>query len=225
MAKKIVVSFSGGKDSTLALHKLLQMKEYEVDSLLTTVNEAYGRTSIHGVREEILNEQAKALGLPVRKVRIPKVCTNEQYEEKMRHEMDKVVSEGIEYIMFGDIFLEDIKEYRENNLKKVGLKGVFPLWGMKSEQLIEEFVSLGYRTVITTLDTTKLSEDFLGREIGKNWCDELPADVDPCGENGEFHTLAIGGPIFQHTIDVEQGTETVRDGHFVYRDFLLANHK
>ncbi|MCK6256012.1 diphthine--ammonia ligase [Fictibacillus sp. KIGAM418] len=222
MTKKIVVSFSGGKDSMLALHKLLESKEYEIDSLLTTVNEDFKRTSIHGIREEILDAQANALGFPVRKVRIPKVCTNEIYEERMREEMDKVSQAGIQHVMFGDIFLADIREYRESKLKPAGMEAVFPLWGAKSEDLIDEFLALGYRTVVTTLDRTKLNEDFLGREINGDWRRDLPENVDACGENGEFHTLVIGGPLFRQKIEVVQGSETVRDGNFVYRDFMLA---
>ncbi|MGG1572750.1 diphthine--ammonia ligase [Fictibacillus sp. NRS-1165] len=222
MAKKIVVSFSGGKDSMLALHKLLESNEYEVDSLLTTINEDHRRTSIHGIREEILDAQAKSLGFRVRKVKIPTVCTNEIYEERMREEMDKLSEAGIRHVMFGDIFLADIREYRESKLKQAGIGGVFPLWGRKSAELIDEFLSLGYRTVITTLDQTKLDKDFLGREINRDWIADIPENVDPCGENGEFHTMVVNGPLFSREIAVEQENHTVTEGNFIYRDFKLS---
>ncbi|MBB6453255.1 uncharacterized protein (TIGR00290 family) [Salirhabdus euzebyi] len=200
MKNKIVVSFSGGKDSTLALHRLVQSGEWDINSLLTTITEDFKRTSIHGVRETLLDKQAEVLGIPLRKVYIPKVCSNEKYEKIMSAVIEEMVENGVTHMMFGDIHLQDVKKYRENMMGKTPIKPVFPIWGEESHQLIEEFLTSGFQTVVTCLDSQQLDHSFVGRVINRTFLEELPKSVDPCGENGEFHTFVFNGPLFQKPI-------------------------
>lgn len=204
--KKVAVSFSG-KDSTLALYDLLKSNEYEVKLLFATVTDGFKRTSIHGVREELLESQAESIGLPLQKIRIPEQCSNEIYGAIMEKEIRKIKEVGIDHIAFGDLFLEDVRQYREQMLKQVGITPLFPLWGYNTTDLIHRFLSLGFRTITTCVDLTKLQEDFSGREIDLHFLEELPDDVDPCGENGEFHSFVFDGPIFKKPIDFEVGSK------------------
>ncbi|UCZ53874.1 diphthine--ammonia ligase [Bacillus shivajii] len=206
--KKIVVSFSG-KDSTLALHDLLQSDEYEVDSLFVTVTSGYNRMSIHGVREELVVEQAESIGLPLRKVHIPQDCSNEQYNEIMTEAIKKIKADGINHIAYGDLFLEDIRKYREEMLKDTGVVPVFPLWGESTSEVLERFVSQGYKTIITCVDLNKLHEAFSGMVIDHDFVEKLPRDVDPCGEFGEYHSFVFDGPIFNKKIDFATGEKKV----------------
>ncbi|OIJ14072.1 ATP-binding protein [Anaerobacillus arseniciselenatis] len=219
MKEKIVVSWSGGKDSAFALHKLLLSDQYEIDSLLTSVTEGYQRISIHGVRESLLEKQAESLGIPLRKMYIPQECTNEIYQDIMNDQLQQLKKEGIETVMFGDIFLDDVRAYREDMIKQQNMKAIFPLWCQKTEQLIEEFISLGFKTVTTSIDTQKLSHEFLGRVIDESFIRELPEHIDPCGENGEFHTFSFAGPIFKNTVDITIG-EIVEKGRFHFCELL-----
>ena len=202
--KRVAVSFSG-KDSTLALHDLLNSNEYEVKLLFSTVTDGFNRTSIHGVREELLEAQADSIGLPLQKIRIPEQCSNTMYGEIMEQELSVMKELGIDHIAFGDLFLEDVRSYREQMLKPVGITPVFPLWGINTTELIHRFLSLGYRTITTCVDLTKLTENFSGREINLPFLEELPVEVDPCGENGEFHSFVFDGPIFKEPIQFEIG--------------------
>lgn len=211
MAERIVISWSGGKDSALALYKVLKEEKYVVDSLLTTITEGYNRISIHGVRETLLEEQAKSLGIPLRKVSIPQNSSNDIYQERMNEKLTQIKSEGIHTIMFGDIFLEDVRRYREEMMDKVDLKAVFPLWGQSTNQLINEFLILGFETVTTCIDTEKLTVQFLGRVIDESFISELPKNADPCGENGEFHTFTYAGPIFTKRIEVTVGEKVDKE--------------
>ncbi|MET3699694.1 uncharacterized protein (TIGR00290 family) [Bacillus oleivorans] len=213
MKERMVVSWSGGKDSTMALYKILQDNRYIVDSLLTTVTEGYNRISIHGVRETLLVEQAKCLGLPLRKVYIPQNSSNEVYQERMNEQLIQIKAEGIDTVLFGDIFLEDVRIYREKLLMPLDMKAIFPLWGIPTKELIEEFIGLGFETVTTCIDTEKLTDVFLGRFIDYAFINELPENVDPCGENGEFHTFTFAGPIFKQKIPFRIG-EKVDRGRF-----------
>jgi uncharacterized protein (TIGR00290 family) len=202
--RKIAVSFSG-KDSTLALHELLYSDEFEVVLLFSTVTEIFNRTSIHGVREELLEAQANSIDIPLRKIRIPENCSNQQYGEIMNRECMNFKEEGIDHIAFGDLFLEDIRDYREQMLRPLELQAVFPLWGKNTSELLQQFLSLGYKTIITCVDLTKLPESFSGREIDDDFLRDLPAGIDPCGENGEYHSFGYDGPIFKEPIAFEVG--------------------
>ena len=211
--KKIAVSFSG-KDSTLALHDLLHSDEYEVSLLFATVTDGFNRTSIHGVREELLEAQAKSIGLPLVKVRIPENCSNKVYEEKMNEAVDKIKEQGITQIAFGDLFLEDVRSYREKMLKTTGLQPVFPLWGLNTTDLLHRFLSLGYKTMTTCVDLTKLTEEYSGKEITFDFLQKLPEGIDPCGENGEYHSFVFDGPIFNEPIPFKIGEKKITPDYY-----------
>ncbi|MBO8156378.1 MAG: diphthine--ammonia ligase [Bacillaceae bacterium] len=219
--EKVIVSFSGGKDSMLALHRIVESSQFEIEGLLTTVNKGYGRTSIHGVREEILDAQAEALGFLVHKVYIPKRCTNEEYEQIMEEEMKRVKEAGVKYVVFGDIFLEDIRAYRENNLKSTGVHPLFPLWGEDPKHVMNEFLSLGYETLITTINEKKLPRSFLGKTINERLLQQFPKNVDICGENGEYHTFVVNGPLFAERLKIKPGHHQVEDDYYVYQDVVF----
>uniref|UniRef100_A0A7C5YBB9 Diphthine--ammonia ligase n=1 Tax=Caldiarchaeum subterraneum TaxID=311458 RepID=A0A7C5YBB9_CALS0 len=218
---KTIVSWSSGKDSCFTLHVLREM-DVEVVGLLTTVKTGYRRVSMHGVREELVDLQALHLGLPLFKAFIPPNCRNEVYESIMRDTCLKLKELGVDAIAFGDIFLEDVRKYREKNLNAVGLKPLFPIWGRSTAELAETFLSLGYRAKVAVVDLEKLPKSFAGREFDRNFLKELPAEVDPCGENGEFHTFVYAGPLFSVPIKVEVGETVVRDNRFFYADLLPA---
>jgi uncharacterized protein (TIGR00290 family) len=213
MKERIVVSWSGGKDSTLALYKILNDDRYVIDSLLTTVTEGYNRISVHGVREKLLEEQAESLGIPLRKMYIPQTSSHAIYKERMDEQLKQIKADGIDTVMFGDIFLEDVRAYREELIEKQEMKAIFPLWGRSTDQLIKEFISLGFKTVTTCIDTERVTDKFLGRQMDDAFIKELPENVDPCGENGEFHTFTYAGPIFKNTIEFTVG-EIVDQGRF-----------
>jgi len=198
--KKVAVSFSG-KDSTLALHDLLHSDEYEVAVLIASVTEGFNRTSIHGVRVELLEAQAESIGLPLRKIWIPENCSNEKYQEIMLQVNNELKEQGIDHIAFGDLFLEDVRQYREDMLKPLGITPIFPLWGEDTTNVLKRFLSLGYKTIITCVDLTRLTEEFSGKEINDQFIEELPDGVDPCGENGEYHSFVFDGPIFNRPIE------------------------
>ncbi|WP_243354940.1 Dph6-related ATP pyrophosphatase [Bacillus litorisediminis] len=219
MKERIVVSWSGGKDSTMALYKILSENRYTVDSLLTTVTEGYNRISIHGVRETLLDQQAKSLGFPLRKVYIPQNSSNAVYQEKMNEQFKQIKAEGIDTVLFGDIFLKDVRSYRENLLKPFDMKAIFPLWDIPTHELVKEFIAQGFQTVTTCIDTDKLSDDYLGRFIDHTFIKELPKSVDPCGENGEFHTFTFTGPIFREKISFTLG-EKVDRGRFHFCELI-----
>ncbi|MGM0805924.1 MAG: diphthine--ammonia ligase [Bacillota bacterium] len=226
MKKKIVVSFSGGKDSILALYRLQKSADWEIDSLLTTLTEDYDRTTMHGVRNELLEMQAKSLGLPLRAVWIPKDCSNDMYQQRMEQAVDDIKADGIQHIMFGDIFLEDVKKYRENMLEGTGITPFFPIWGESSEQIIEEFLSEGFKTVVCCSDTLKIDASFTGRVIDEQFIEDYPKKHDICGENGEFHTFVFDGPNFSFPVTYTLGeTRMVKDmfsneDRFYYVDIL-----
>lgn len=216
-----MLSFSGGKDSVLALHKLMKEPNYEVSYLLITMSADYNRSSIHGIRDELIEAQVKALNVPVKKVFLPDPCPNEVYEEAMSDAMDEALQSGITHVAFGDINLKDIREYREKQLEPLPVDVVFPLWGHPTNHLIDEFVDLGYKTVITTIDPNKVPEAFLGQVIDKNLLNKLPDGVDPCGENGEFHTFVYDGPLFREPVKYKLKDDVVQGEFYWYRDFVL----
>ncbi|MFA6277181.1 MAG: diphthine--ammonia ligase [Pedobacter sp.] len=205
MPKQIpaVFNWSGGKDSTLALHHVLQQKLFDVRYLLTTVNSSFNRISMHGVREALLIEQANSLKLPLFQVRLPELPDMEIYEKTMFEHVSNLKAEGITHSIFGDIFLEDLKVYRENQLAKIGMEPVFPLWKRDSLALVKEFIDLGYKTIAVCAQDGL--QDFCGRIIDHSFLNDLPKHIDPCGENGEFHTFVFDGPMFSKPIDFSLG--------------------
>jgi uncharacterized protein (TIGR00290 family) len=219
--KRVLLAWSSGKDSAWALHVLRQSSEYEVVGLLTTFNEAFDRVAMHAVRRQLVEAQAAAVGLPLWPVYIPWPCSNEEYERRMAAACMQTMAEGIEAIAFGDLFLEDVRAYRERNLGPIGLTPLFPLWKIPTDQLVREMIASGQRAVITCVDPKKLDREFAGREIDLALVDALPAGVDPCAENGEFHSFAFAGPQFAHPLDIRAGEVVDRDG-FVFADLTLA---
>lgn len=208
--KKAYFNWSTGKDSALALYKILQNKEFEIGTLLTNVNGEFGRVSMHGLREELLNEQAKQIGLPLQKIHFPGDVTMSLYDEIMKEAMHKILKENYEYAIFGDIFLEDLKAYRDKKLHEVGLKGEYPLWKQNTKLLLREFLSLGFKAITVCVNAKLLDESFVGRVIDQNFIDDLPEEIDICGENGEFHTFVFDGPIFKNLIDFKVGEKVLR---------------
>ena len=217
---KIAVSWSGGKDSTMCLHTILQDGKYDVSTLITTVTETYSRVSMHGVREELLDRQAESLGIKLVKIYIPADCTNEVYERKMTDAYNELLGLGVEAVAYGDIFLEDVRRYREKNMKDTGLHPIFPIWGRNTRELAAEFLMLGYKAKIVCVDLNRLSESYVGREYDQEFLDMLPEDCDPCGENGEFHTFVYKGPTFKKSIQFTMGEKIVRNDRFCYQELI-----
>jgi uncharacterized protein (TIGR00290 family) len=216
---KALLAWSSGKDSAWSLHVLRQQGAVEVVGLLTTINAAFDRVAMHAVRTELLRAQAAAAGLPLWPVPIPWPCSNTQYEAAMGEAMARARDAGIALIAFGDLFLEDIRAYREDRLRESGLRPLFPLWGAPTGALAAQMVSAGLRARLTCVDPSKLGAHFAGREFDAALLGELPASVDPCGERGEFHTFAYDGPMFSRPVEVRGGEVVVRDG-FVFADLL-----
>ncbi len=218
MNEKIIFNWSSGKDSALALYKLLHNGQDEVMCLLTTVNEQYQRISMHGVRTELLEAQAKSIGLPLTIMQMPEMPTMETYEQAMKATLTDLVKKGATVSAFGDIFLEDLRQYRETKLQELNLKAIFPLWQLPTDQLIREFIGLGFKTIVTCVNEKYLDKSFAGRIIDEAFLNDLPANVDPCGENGEFHTFVFDGPIFKEPIAFEKG-------EIVYRTYTPAKQQ
>ena len=216
----ILFCWSGGKDSAMALHTLLQQQQFRVTSLLTTVTEGYDRISMHGVRRELLLQQAKSIGLPSHEVRIPPQCVNPVYEARMEHALRIFYDQGVRKVAFGDIFLEDLRAYRQKNLAGIGMTALFPIWKCDTRELIREFHAQHFRAVAVSIDPNVLDPSFAGRELNKSFFRDLPAKADPCGENGEFHTFVFDGPIFRWPVPVRTGEVVHRDG-FVFCDLML----
>jgi uncharacterized protein (TIGR00290 family) len=220
MKEKVIVSWSGGKDSGLSLHEILKANSYEVLELLTTVTADYDRISVHGVRRVLLEQQARSLGFPLEMMLIPKGIADEEYEGALRRVLAKHLDSGVSTVVFGDIFLEDVRRYRENLLSKMGMRGVFPLWKRNTRELAHTFVDLGFKAVITVVDSTFLGRDFVGREFDERFLSDLPTSVDPCGENGEFHTFVYDGPIFGQPVKFARGETVLRENRFHYIDLI-----
>jgi len=218
---QIIVSWSSGKDSAWALHVLNQRYPGAVCALLTTINEAFDRVAMHGVRDMIVQSQAEAVGLPLWRVPLPDQCTNDVYEARMRDACTRAVATGITHIAFGDLFLEDIRSYREERLAGSGLTPLFPVWQMPTDALAREMIASGLRAHLSVVDTRVLDASFAGREFDATLLADLPPTVDPCGERGEFHSCVYDGPIFRHPIPVDVG-ERVDRPPFVFRDIREA---
>jgi len=221
LPEHILMSWSGGKDSARALYEIQQSGEYSVAALLSTVTEDYDRVSMHGVRRELLERQAEVIGLPLEKIYIPKDATNGEYEAKMQAVLERYRREGVVSVAFGDIFLEDLRQYREKNLGQLGMRGIFPIWKRDSAELAWSFIELGFKAVVVCVDSRHLDESFAGQIVDAEFLRRLPSGVDPCGENGEFHSFVFDGPIFPQRIKIKLG-ETVRRDAFWFSDLLPA---
>ncbi len=219
--KRILLSWSSGKDSAWCLHLLRQTGQFAIAGLLTTFNEAFGRVAMHAVRRELVEAQAAAAALPLWGIPLPWPCPNAEYERRMRSACERAVAQGITAIAFGDLFLEDIRRYRERQLAGSGLEPLFPVWHLPTAQLAQEMIAAGLRAKLTCVDPRKLPAVLAGREFDAELLAELPPGVDPCGENGEFHTFVYAGPMFARPIRVENGEVVERDG-FVFADLRAA---
>ena len=209
--QKAIFNWSGGKDSSLALYHLLKDQSVEVTSLLTSISTAHERISMHGVRKELLYAQGEAIGLPIRELRLPESPSMSEYNELLAGLMRQIRAEGITHSAFGDIFLEDLKLYREERLAEVDMQAIFPLWLRDTRELIEEFIDLGFKTVVVCVKASLLDESFVGRVIDHDFLRDLPEGVDPCGENGEFHTFVFDGPIFKQPVAYALGETVYRE--------------
>ena len=218
--EKVLLAWSGGKDSVLALWELHRMGRYEAATLLTTITREYDRISMHGVRRVLLERQAESLGIALEKVYISKGASGEEYESRMREVLEKYLAAGVSSVVFGDIFLEDVRGHREANLSKIGMKGIFPIWGADTSELSHRFIDLGYRAVVTCVDTSFLEGKFAGRIFDEGFLCELPVTVDPCGENGEFHSFVYNGPMFSRRILHRKGEVVLRENRFCYCDLI-----
>jgi uncharacterized protein (TIGR00290 family) len=219
LKRKILLSWSSGKDSAWTLHTLRQRDDVQVVGLLTTINTHFQRVAMHGTRQELLKAQADAARLPLWEVPLPWPCSNDAYEQAMSNACASALQEGISAIAFGDLFLEDVRRYREDRLHGTGLDPIFPLWGRNTRELVSEMLDAGLRARIVCLDPSKLPADFAGCDLDHELLRRLPAGVDPCAENGEFHTFAYAGPMFHQAIPIRAGETVTRDG-FLYADVL-----
>lgn len=219
---QVIVSWSGGKDSALALHEILKSGAYRVAALLTTVTEDYNRISMHGVRRVLLEQQAASLGFPLEKVFILRNASNEDYERTMERTLERYMSAGVQKVVFGDIFLEDLRKYREDRLATVGMSGLFPIWMRGTRDLAQSLISLGFKAITTCVDTNVLGKEFVGRVIDEQFLTDLPSFVDPCGENGEYHSFVFDGPIFNGALKFSIGEKVLREKRFCFCDLIPA---
>jgi len=219
MPEDVLFCWSGGKDSAMALHELRAAGDCRITALLTTITEEYDRISMHGVRRALLERQAESLGLPLHAVLIPPQCINATYEERMKEALAQHFERGVRRVAFGDIFLEDLRVYREKNLAQVGMEALFPIWKRDTRELAREFVRQGFRAIAVCVDPRVLDASFAGRELDASFFADLPRGVDPCGENGEFHTFVFDGPVFRAPIPIRVGEKVLRDG-FCFCDLL-----
>jgi uncharacterized protein (TIGR00290 family) len=220
MKEKILVSWSGGKDSTLTLYELQRAGHYHVCALLTTMTEGYDRISMHGVRRILLEQQASSLELPLEMAYIPRNCSNAEYEHSISQALARFRTQDVCSVAAGDIFLEDVKSYRESLLARNGMQGIFPIWNRNSVEIARSFIDTGFQAIITCVDSHVLDQAFVGRVFNEHFLNELPSHVDPCGENGEFHSFVYDGPIFQRKICCTTGDVILRDNRFYYCDLL-----
>ncbi len=220
MREKVIVAWSGGKDSALALYEVLNSGSYEVLELLTTVTRDYDRISIHGVRRALVEQQANALGFPLEITFISKGASDAEYEKELLKALKRQRDSGASSVVFGDIFLEDVRKYRERLLAKVSMNGILPLWKRDTQVLARQFINLGFKAIITSIDSTVLGKAFAGREYDEKFLSDLPANVDPCGENGEFHTFVYDGPIFHERVFFTKGEIVLRENRFYFCDLL-----
>ena len=217
--KPVLVSWSGGKDSCLALHEIQKSSDLKVVALLTTITQGHDRISMHGVRRSLLEKQAASLGLPLHPILISPGATNLEYEFEMARAFSEYRAQATDSVMFGDLFLEDIKAYRDQFLARHKMKGLYPIWQRNTTDLIKEFIGLGFKAVVSCVDSKALDQSFTGKTIDEEFISSLPAHVDPCGENGEFHTFVYDGPNFSQPVEFSIGETTLREG-FWFRDLF-----
>lgn len=217
--KHVLLSWSSGKDSAWTLHVLRQRADVEVSALLTTFNSAANRVAMHAVRRDLVRAQAERTHLPLWEVDLPWPCSNEEYESRMRAVCDRAVANGIDAVAFGDLFLEDVRAYRERQLASTGLEPIFPIWGLPTRALAHEMIAAGVKARISCVDPARVSRTLAGRDFDSTLLADLPPAADPCGENGEFHTFVYAAPVFERPIDVEAGVVVERDG-FVFADVI-----
>jgi len=218
-AQPILISWSGGKDSCLALYSIEGLAAFEITALVTTITNDYDRVSMHGVRRVLLERQAAALQLPLDTIVISKDASNEEYEANMAKTLLRYRAQGVDSIVFGDLFLEDVRAYREQFLSGIQMKGIFPIWRRNTSDAVREFIRVGFKAVITCVNAEVLDQSFAGKLIDDEFLEELPPSVDPCGENGEFHSFVYNGPIFKEPVRFVLG-ESVRRGPFCFRDLV-----
>ncbi|HQI45582.1 MAG TPA: diphthine--ammonia ligase [Bacteroidales bacterium] len=216
---KAIFNWSGGKDSALALYKIQIEKKIEVSSLLTTLNKKNKRVSGHGIRESLLDLQSKNMSIPINKIFLPDDVSNETYEKMMKEYWEKKKNEGINYCISGDIFLEDVKEYREKQLSMMDIQSVFPLWKMNSNDVLKEFIDLGFKSIVVCINEKYLDSSFVGRIINADFVADLPPNIDPCGENGEYHSFVFDGPIFKKPVDFK-----VNDKIYIFKEYKEHNY-
>ena len=222
MKEKVLISWSGGKDCAMALYETIKTGKYEVSALLTTITEDYDRISMHGVRRVLLERQADSLGFPLEKVLLPGKGSSRDYEAAISEVLERYAAAGVSKVVFGDIFLEDVRAYREDRMEGTGMKALFPLWGRNTRELAHNFLDEGFRSVVTCVDTLALDGDMAGRAIDEHFLKELPPEVDPCGENGEYHSFVYEGPVFHKRISFERGEVVLRDNRFSFCDLIPA---
>jgi uncharacterized protein (TIGR00290 family) len=221
MQEKIMVSWSGGKDSTLALYELQRTNKYDIYALMTTLAGGYERVSMHGVRKTLLEEQARCLGYPLHQIILSQQSSNEEYAAMVRGALVKGIADGVSAVAFGDIFLEDIRRFREAEIiSQVGIQGLFPLWKRETSELAHTFIGLGFKAIITCVDASVLGRQFVGRVFDDQFLSDLPSSVDPCGENGEFHSFVYDGPLFRQRVACSRGEVVFRENRFYYCDLL-----
>jgi len=208
---KAFFNWSGGKDSALALYHAQKNNQYSIDKLVTNINGKHRRISMHGIREELVELQAEAIGLPLQKIILPEEPSMQEYENTMKENLQRLKEEKFTHAFFGDIFLEDLKRYREEKLATVNIRAMFPLWKRDTLELMHEFIDLGFKTIVVCIKAELLPQEFAGRIIDKEFLKDLPNNVDACGENGEFHTFVFDGPIFKKPIDIKTGEKVFRE--------------
>lgn len=208
---KAYMNWSGGKDSSLCLYKILKEDKYQINYLLTSINKVHDRISMHGIRTELLRQQADSISIPLKIIELPENPDMTEYEKEMEEKVNEISNEGIHHSIFGDIFLEDLKKYRENKLRPLGIEGVFPLWKISTKELMKEFIELGFKAIIVCINGEFLNQSFCGRMIDQSFVNDLPDNVDVCGENGEYHSFVFDGPIFHKPILFEKGDIVYRE--------------
>jgi len=218
MTIPVLFNWSSGKDSSLSLYEMLQDERYTIESLLTTITRDFKRVSMHGTREELVHRQAEAFGIPLKIIYISRNANNEEYDRKMKEALLEYREQGVFSVASGDIYLEEVRQYRVEKLASVGMDALFPVWGKDSGNLAREFIKLGFRAVVTCVDTEMLSGDFSGREFDEEFLNDLPEGADPCGENGEFHTFCYDGPIFKQPVHVTRGDIVLRNDRYMFCD-------
>ena len=222
MSIPVAMSWSGGKDSAMALWALMEDPRYDVVVLLTTLTDRYRRIVMQGIREDVLDLQAQAIGIPLHKVWLSGLPSNDEYETKMAGAMQALRNDGIRHVAHGDLFLEDVRDYRERNLARIGMSGVYPIWKRDTAEMAQWFIHRGFRARLSCVDGSQLDARFVGRDFDQAFLQDIPDAIDPCGENGEFHTCVSAGPIFRRPLDLVAGERVTRIGRFHYCDFLPA---